>query len=312
MSSSGPSELLLAVNAVCENKEWSWTSSEREKTVELTLANGKLVQIPATYDALMTLQKISVEESDANVIPSGCRVEIECPRSVEAVLPLWLRPSTEGGRGGGSLGEAIEEIEDDVSWAPYSADHVVFVNDEQWIVVTAEAEGVEGQLFCVPVRGTWYSEWFSSTYASFIFTETGSRTSGWGVSVCGLITDRVFAVINRFDEGETMITLRLATDPVTDLQTWVWSSKVADALRDTWTVADDVDDFIEWGLLQLAKEEGHEIQVWGIQGDEDQDLGVGLTNTSRWTFGSHLSKKDLRAALGEMLDRRPGTGEAEK
>lgn len=284
-----------------------WMAISEGDLVRVTLPDGARLHIPRNEDSLVTLNELAVAVPGIDSVAMRQRVEIDCSPSVEAVLPLWLNPLDDEAAGSSDDDECLAEIEDRVSWANYSADHYIFVNNHQWAVISATRGSGEAAWAAVPIRGNWYHEWFEIPYASFGFTETASMTSGWDSSSCGLITNRVFASVDRFDEGETYVSIRAATDPASDIHHWIWSSEIADQFRETWAIPDGDDDFIEWGFLQLAKTGEVEIELRGLDPSLGGDmLGVGLTGSSEWTFRCHQPPEVLRAALGEIADRRPG------
>jgi len=284
-----------------------WIAVSVDDLVQVALPGGTRMQVPLHEDALVTLGELSAAVPGVDDVPMRQRLEIDCSLSVAAVLPLWLNPIEHDAAGSSDDHECLAEIEDRISWADYSADHYIFVNNHQWAVISATREGSTAQWAAVPIRGNWQHEWFETPYASFGFTETGSRTSGWDSSSCGLTTSRVFASVDRLDEGDTYVSLKAATDPASDIRRWIWSSEIASQFRQTWEIPDGDDDFIEWGFLQLAKAGEVEVELRGLDPSLGGDmLGVGLTASSAWTFTCHQPPDVLRAALGDISDRRPG------
>lgn len=261
------------------------------------------MRLHAATDTLDTLTLITKLVPGINVVRVDEACTIECSDEVEAVLPLWLQASTDSGLGGTVDDLFVEALEDRDSELSISPEHFVFVNGNQWGAWQGEDPDSQPVWVIAPLRDLWFSDF----YGSFDFIETGSMTSGWDVSECGLISERVFSTVDRFDEGPVHLSVRMATDPVSDLRDWMRSSELASQLRDTWPPFPDCDDFIEWGFLQLAKSGSTDITLWGAETDDgDEDPPIGLTSTSRWTFDCSLPNEQLREALGDMTDRRPG------
>lgn len=284
-----------------------WRAAAAGDAIVLTRPDGSQTQVPASPDAVAVLTALAEADPALAVIPPFDRVDIECPPAVESVLPLWLTGARKGSIGGTVENEYLETIEDSLAWVDYSTDHCVFVNGRQWAAISSAGGGPDAPWIIVPIRGDWYEDWFESVYASFGFTETGSMTSGWDASLCGLITSRVLSTIDKFDEGETYVTVREATDPVAEVRAWLRDSELADQLRRTWDIPFEDDDFLEWGFLQLALSGATQIELRGLDPSHGDMLGVGLTASSKWTFTSSLSGDQLRQVVGEMSGRRPGS-----
>lgn len=281
-----------------------WTAVGDETTVELELPDGSRLQVAGNPDPLQTLEVLSRMAPQLNVALQEQRLEIRCAPEVEAVLPLWLTVVDEKGPGSQTDEDCLYEIEDRLGWADHSSQHYVFVNGKLWAAISAQP-GPTSTRFIVPLRGSWPDEWFGKLYGSVGFTEGGSRTSGWDSSTCGLITRRVFAIADKFDEGDIFVTVRPAGDPAEDFRDWIWSSELLRQLRETWEIPAGDDDFIEWGFLQLVKSGRSEIELAATDPLSDS-MGVGLTDSSEWTFTRGLPAKRVRKALGEVADRRPG------
>lgn len=276
------------------------------KVIVVTLPDGAQQQVTQDPDDLVTLAALTSALPGLEEVLMWQRVEITCSSGIEAVLPLWLRPVEHEIPGGSEDEHCLAEIEERMSWTKHSPDHYIFVNDQLWAVISASVDTKAETWVAVPMGGNWHTEWFDRPYASFGFTETASMTSGWDSSACGLITERVFATVDRFDEGETYVTLAAATAPPLDLHSWIWSSELSDQLRQTWEIPDGDDDFIEWGFAQLAETSQNEIELWGVESPESDYLGVGLTGSSKWTFTCTLPSTEIVEALGDLADRRPG------
>jgi len=279
-----------------------WLVTIDDSDVTVTHPDGNSTHLPAAVDVLDTLTLISDMAPGINVVRVGEPCTIECSGEVESVLPLWLQASTDPGAGGTVDDAYVEALEDHDTDLPLSSEHFVFVNGTQWAAWQGEDPHSQPVWVIAPFRDLWFSDF----YGSFDFTETGNMTSGWDVSECGLISERVFSTVDRFDEGPVYLSVRLATDPVSDFRDWMRSSELASQLREIWPPFPNCDDFIEWGFLQLAKSGGTDLTLWGAETDDgDEDPPNGLTSTSRWTFNCILSSETLRQALGEMKDRRP-------
>ena len=228
-----------------------WLVTVEDSDVTVTHPDGRSTHQSAAVDVLDTLTLVSDMAPGINVVRVGELCAIECSQDVESVLPLWLQASTDPG--GGTVHDAyVEALEDHDADLFLSSEHFVFVNGNQWGAWQGEDPHSQPVWVIAPLRDLW----FSNFYGSFDFTETGSMTSGWDVSECGLISDRVFSTVDRFNEGPVYLSVRLATDPVSDFRDWMRSSEIASQFRDTWPPFPNSDDFIEWGFLHLAETGG--------------------------------------------------------
>jgi len=286
-----------------------WRIEGRDGTVAITTPDGSARTLRIDGDPLTVLRQVAAS------FPGICDVlerevlELECSPEIEGALPLWLRVVETGGVGSGEIDPIYEEdLDNGLSWAPHSSEHFVFVNGLQWGAIPVKYHLEAEKFAMLPIRGNWIDDLFIREYASFGFSETASMTSGRDSSRCGLVAPGLFGFVDRFDQGETLVTLRVAGTEVDDLRSWIWGSELADQLRDTWSIAAEDDDFIEWGLLQLVNSGRSGIDVRGLHPDAEDDLGVGLTSSSEWSFGCKLPLTTLRAALGQLADRRPGGG----
>lgn len=284
-----------------------WRIEKHNGTVAVTTPDGSTRTFQSDGDHLTVLRQVAVSFPGIRDVFEREVLELECSPDIEGVLPLWLRVVEAGGVSDGEIDPIYEEqLDNCLSWASYSSEHFAFVNGLQWGAIQVRAHLESEQFAMLPIRGSWIGDLFIREYASFGFSETASMTSGWDSSRCGLVAPGLFGFVDRFDEGETFVTLRVAGTQVDDLRSWIWESELADQLRGTWSIATEDDDFIEWGLLQLVRSENSHIDVWGLHPEADDDLGVGLTSSSKWSFSCELPPNTLRAALGELADRRPG------
>lgn len=307
-----PFELRIARHTNATDEPSVYEAVSNGSVVDVTSPDGTHHKVLRDPDVLLTLVTLAKALPGLEEVEMWRRVDITCSSSVEALLPLWLRPVEHETPAGSEDEHCLAEIEERMWWAKYSPDHYMFVNSQQWAAISARVGTKAETWVAIPMGGNWHTEWFDQLYASYGFSETASRTSGWDSSACGLITDRVFAYVDRFDEGETYVSLAAATEPSLDLRTWIRCSELAHQLRQTWDIRDGDDDFIEWGFAQLAKEGQTEIELSGLDSPQDDDLGVGLTASSRWTFTCTLPSIEIRAALGYLADRRPGGPASER
>lgn len=289
------------------DKPLLWLATSRGNVIDITLPTGSSIQVPNSAIPLVSLASLSAAAPGIDEVPMFQRVEITCSPTVQAALPLWLRPSDKEQLVSEHVAECITAIEEQIRWASYSPSHCIFINGLQWAVISVRNERSDASWAAVPVSGDWYLDWFHHVYASFGFVETASRTSGWDSSVCGLLTPQVFAFVDSFDEGDAFVTLRTATNAAADLRDWIWSSELANRLRETWDIPFGEDDFIDWGFLQLAKTGKSEVELNGLKSSNDDYLGMGLTNSSKWSFTCSLASNKILSAVGDMADRRPGT-----
>lgn len=284
-----------------------WRIEKQDGTVAVTTPDGSTRTFQSEGDHLTVLRQVAVSFPGIRDVFEREVLELECSPDIEGVLPLWLRVVEAGGVSDGEIDPIYEEqLDNCLSWASYSSEHFAFVNGLQWGAIQVRGHLESEQFAMLPIRGSWIDDLFIREYASFGFSETASMTSGWDSSRCGLVAPGLFGFVDRFDEGETFVTLRVAGTQVDDLRSWIWESELADQLRGTWSIATEDDDFIEWGLLQLVKSGNSRIDVRGLHLEADDDLGVGLTSSSEWSFSCGLPPNTLRAALGELADRRPG------
>ena len=297
---------LLRVQRPAAGQESSltWLVNAEGSDVAVTALGGESLHLRAEDHILDTLNLIADAAQGINLVRVDEPYTIECTNDVQAVLPLWLRVSAESGAAGAVADGHVVALEECASNLQVSFEHFMIVNGQQWAAWRGGSADSQPMWIAAPLR----DDFIDDEYGFFDFTETGSMTSGRDVSRCGLITARAFAVVDRFDEGDpTYLSVRPATDPVNDLRHWLQQSELASQLSDIWPPFPDCDNFIEWGLLQLAKSGSTELTLWGAEtDDEDDDPPMGLTSTSRWTFNCSLPSEQLRQALGEMLDVRPG------
>ncbi len=286
-----------------------WVAKGRDGEVVVQPPVGELIVIQGRTDAAALLEGVASAVGGINRVAGAETIALNCSPDVEALLPLWL-VAGETADGGDSLAdEDLDLLDDSLSWAPYSAEHIVRVNGAPWGAVQADRPGQPAGCVFAPLRpGGWLDDWFSKIYGSFSFTETASRTSGVSTSALGLITPSVLAAVDKFDEEKAVIRVRLARDAEGDLRAWIGGGEMARQLRASWRLGPGDADFLEWGFLQLAKSRGQSIDLVGMDvgADDDEGLGIGLTRTAEWTFESDLPSDLIRRAVEGVPDRRPG------
>jgi len=301
----GVDEFNLRINRPSSDPDGTdvWLARAAGEAIHVEAPCGGHVTLRGDPDPLVVLWRLLEVLPELNTVFVEQRLEIECNRGTEAVLPLWLKGVQDRGEGSHSDDDCIESIEDNMNWANHSHDHYVFINGDQWVALVDSSGIQEPKIIVVPMKGSWIHDWFDIEYASFSIYETANIISDREIAVCGLITPRVFAFVDRFDQRETHVAISPAQGEAADLSEFLNFSELAEQLRTTWSIPPGDDDFIYWGFLQLAKSGELAINLRGLYPSHGDYLGVGLSSSSMWSFSCNLPSESIREALGEISDR---------
>jgi hypothetical protein len=216
-----------------------------------------------------------------------------------SLLPLWLEIRDTESPVGPIRHRAFDlgciNMEEQYYPATVIGEYWVSINGEPWVVVDNDGSGLV--VFCG--GADYLPDNFQQEWASWSFCETASRVSGYDRYILGLLTNDIVATYESQDEGPKVVTTHLASTPVQELQSWIETGDLLRQLKETWEPEPDgCDDFITEGFRALARSAGTSIDLRGALPDED-DLGVGRTATSEWTFSCSLDPQVITEALGE-------------
>lgn len=266
---------------------------------------------PATGDLLEILRNISEVEPRTSVMPSSVAVEISCLQQVAAVLPLWLDPIHDEKNVRELSDDELYDLEDRLNGVSVNMDHSLTVNGDRWLIIESEdyfATDPPKRLFAVPDAGHYWRDLLSEVWAGYWWTETASMTSGLDFSMVGKLTPAVAILADKLDMENARIALVPVSNKIEVVRRWRRDGWLNEQLRSTWPPPGDEGDFIDWGLLQVAKANQSEpVQIRGADSPNDDYQGMGLGYSSEWSFFGSLTSRQWAMVLEGVSDRRPGT-----